>query len=156
MTASTILLQLAAIGWGVLCGGVVYEHLAIVPQWASRPPASLTMWSGPYRVKAERFWMGIHPTLILLLAASLATGWNHAGRDAVIVVLGAYLAVLAVTATWFVPELMRLTHDPSASIPPDEWRTRARRWERLSIARGVLLVALAWPLLGALAGSSAN
>ena len=156
MTVSVILLQLAAVGWGVLCGGVVYEHLAVVPQWASQPPASLAMWSGPFRVKAERFWMGIHPTLILLLAAAVATGWNGAARNPLIFVLVAYLVVLGVTAAWFVPELMRLTKDPNASIPPNEWRMRARRWERCSIVRGALLVGLAWPLFGALACSASN
>lgn len=147
---SMIVLQLAAIGWGVLCGGVVYEHLAVVPQWASQPPASLAMWTGPYRLRAERFWIGIHPVEVLLLAAALATGWNGGARVSLIVVLGGYLVVLAVTAAWFVPELMRLTQNPGAPIPPDEWRSRARRWEHLSIARGVFIVGLAWPLLSAL------
>lgn len=147
---STLLLQFAVMGWGVLCGGVVYEHLAVVPQWASQPPASLAMWSGPYRLRADRFWRGIHPIEGLLLATALATGWNDAARVSLIVVLAGYLVVLAVTAVWFVPELMRLTQDPGAPIPPDEWRSRARRWERLSIARGVFMVALAVPLLSAL------
>lgn len=150
MTASTTFLQLATIGWGILCGGVVYEHLAVVPEWASRPPESLTMWTGPHRLKAERFWIGIHPILVLLLTAALATGWNQSHRSHLLAVLASYLAILGITAAWFVPELLRLTKDPSASIPPGEWRARARRWERWSIVRGAVIVGLAWLLVSAL------
>jgi hypothetical protein len=152
MTMAEIFLRLAVLGWGVLCGGIVYEHVAVVPQWSKQPPASLAMWSGPYRVMAERFWKAIHPVVILLLAASLAAAWSTDQRSALSVVLGGYLVVIAVTAVWFVPELLKLTQDPDAPIPPDEWRARARRWERLSHARGALVIGLSWPLLGALAG----
>lgn len=150
MKASLLLLQLATAGWGILCGGVIYEHLAVVPQWASHPPDSLTMWSGQYGLKAERFWIGIHPLLLALLAAALATGWNADHRTKLLIVLGSYLAILAITALWFVPELMRLTQSPAAAIPPAEWLSRARRWERLSILRGITLFGLIWPLLQAL------
>ncbi|MFO0624113.1 MAG: hypothetical protein U0325_00735 [Polyangiales bacterium] len=151
MTTSTILLQVSAVGWGVLCGGIVYEHLAVVPQWSARPPESLTMWTGPHRVKAERFWIGIHPILIGLLAAAMITGWSDvARRTSLMVVLGTYLAALALTGVWFVPELLRLTTDPAAPIPPAEWGDRAKRWEKASIVRGVILVGMAWPLLDAL------
>ncbi len=151
MTVSTTLLQLSALFWGVLCGAMLYEHLAVVPQWARRPPESLTMWTGAYRLKAERFWMSIHPVLVSLLIGALVTGWGDGDRRmALLVVLGTYVAVLALTGVWFVPELLRLTQDPAAAIAPDAWRARARRWELASIARGVVLLGMAWPLLGAL------
>jgi hypothetical protein len=150
MTTSMILLRLAAIGWGILCGGMVYEHVAVVPQWAKQPPASLAMWSGPFRVRAERFWMSAHPPLVLLLGGALAMGWDGGARVGLSIVLGTYLAILVMTAAWFVPELLKLTQDPAAAIPHDEWLKRSRRWERLSLARGAVLLALFWPLLGAL------
>jgi hypothetical protein len=152
MNTPEIFVRLAVATWGVLCGGIVYEHLAVVPQWSKQPPESLAMWSGPYRVAAERFWKGIHPVVILSLTASLITAWSTDQRSPLIVVLGSYLAVLAVTAVWFVPELLKLTQDRSAPIPRDQWRARARRWERLSLARGALMLGLLWPLLGVLAG----
>ncbi len=151
MSTSTILLRLAIIVWGVLCGGVVYEPLAVVPQWTKQPPETLSMWNGPYGLSAKRFWIGIHPLLVLLLAAALGTGWGDEGRDSMLFVLATYLVVLVVTGVWFVPELIKLTQDSAAAIPPDQWRARARRWERLSIARGLVIVVMAWPLLDALA-----
>lgn len=152
MTVSMILLRLATIGWGVLCGGIVYEHLAIVPQWSKQPPASLSMWTGPFGVKAERFWMGIHPLVLLLLTGALVTGFGDAEQRLTLsIVIGAYVAALAATFVWFVPELLQLIRDPAAPIPPAEWRIRARRWEHMSLARAAVLIGLCWPLFGALA-----
>lgn len=153
MTLSTITLQAAALGWGVLCGAMIYEHIAVIPQWARRPPESLTMWTGEHRLRAERFWMAIHPVMLLLLGAALAAGWSDGDRrQALYLVLGGYAVVLGTTAVWYVPELMRLIRDPAAPIPADEWRRRARRWEVLSLLRGGLLLVLAWPLLGVVRG----
>jgi hypothetical protein len=104
------------------------------------------MWRGEHRLRAERFWMSIHPVLILLLAVTLATGWS----DLLAWTAGAYALVIATTAIYYVPELMRLTRDPDAPIPPAEWRARARRWELLSLVRGAVIVAAAVPLLEAL------
>jgi hypothetical protein len=152
MTIDVILLYAATLGWGVLCGAMVYEHVAVIPQWAKKPPESLAMWTGEHRVRAERFWMSIHPVLLLLLGATLATGWGDgARRELLFYALGGYAIVIATTAAWFVPELMTLTRDPKAPIPPDEWGRRARRWEALSLARGALLIVIAVPLLRALA-----
>jgi hypothetical protein len=109
------------------------------------------MWTGAYRVKAERFWMSIHPVLIVLLGASLATAWSHtARRDWLLLALGGYALVIATTAAWYVPELMKLTRDPEAPIAPADWRRRARRWELLSLLRGALVLAITFPVLRAL------
>ncbi|MCC6621445.1 MAG: hypothetical protein IT385_09320 [Deltaproteobacteria bacterium] len=151
MTASALFLQLTILGWGVLCGAMIYEHVAVIPQWARRPPESLTMWTGEHRLRAERFWMSIHPLLVVLLGVTLATGWSDAAlREPLLIVAGGYAVVIAATAAWYVPELMKLIRDPTAPIPPQRWRERARRWETLSLARGALILGLAWPLLGAL------
>jgi hypothetical protein len=154
MTTSTLFLQLATLGWGVLCGAMIYEHVAVIPQWAKRPPESLTMWTGEHRLRAERFWMTIHPVLLVLLGVALATSWSHdAQRTRVLTVAGGYALVIAATAVWYVPELMKLVRDPAAPIPPDRWRARARRWEVLSLVRGALILGLAWPLFAALRGA---
>jgi hypothetical protein len=150
MSISEVVLQVAALGWGVLCGAMIYEHVAVVPVWAKRPPESLAMWTGPHRVVAERFWMSIHPIVLLLLGAALALGWSDVDRrNLLFIVLGGYAVVLGVTFVWYVPELLTLTRDPNAPIPPAEWRRRARRWELLSLARGALILGLAFPLLRA-------
>lgn len=155
MTAASILLHVLALGWGVLCGAMIYEHVAVIPAWAKAPPVSLTMWRGEHRLRAERFWMAIHPLLLVLLGAAIATTWSaHPTRDLLLAAAGGYAVVIATTGAWYVPELMRLTRDPdSTAIPAPEWRRRARRWEVLSLVRGAGVLAIAWPILRALSGA---
>jgi len=149
MSVEGILLHVLALGWGALCGAMIYEHLAVIPAWAGSPPASLTMWRGPYRLRAERFWMLIHPTLLVLLGTSLALTWSTPStRDLLLVAAGGYALIIATTAIYYVPELMRLTRDPeSTALTADDWRRRARRWEVLSLIRGVAVLGVAWPIL---------
>lgn len=151
MSVLFVALALACLGWGILCGAVVYEHLAVIPVWTRSPPESLTMWRGDHRLRADRFWMSIHPTLLLLLGTCLALAWSGPEiRDLLLIVAGGYAFVIATTAVYYVPELLKLTRDPDAKLPPAEWQTRAKRWGLLCIPRSLLVIALAGPLLRAL------
>ncbi|MFT4086751.1 MAG: hypothetical protein QM658_06280 [Gordonia sp. (in: high G+C Gram-positive bacteria)] len=144
-----VTLYLSVLLWGILCGAVVYEHLAVIPVWASKPPESLAMWTGRYRVAAQRFWIVIHPAILVSLCASIAVNWGNPARDLVALTTVLYLVVvLAPTAVWFVPNLLRLT-DPDAALPAERWRARCKLWERLSIVRGVVVLALIVPLVAA-------
>ncbi|MFO0745889.1 MAG: hypothetical protein U1F43_09475 [Myxococcota bacterium] len=151
MNLASLILELAVLGFGIVCGAMVYEHTAIVPVWAARPPESLHMWQGPHRVRAERFWMPSHPMVVLLLAVALALHWGaSAVATRLVVVLASYVVILVITGRLFVPELMRLCRDPNAPLAPDVWRRRARRWERLSLLRGAVMLGLAVVLCDAL------
>ncbi|WP_232665033.1 hypothetical protein [Pseudonocardia sp. TRM90224] len=145
-------LGILVMGWGVVCGGILYEHVAVVPVWARRPPESLTMFRGEHRLRSERFWMTVHPLLLVLFVVALVVGWGDADvRTLVWVALGGYAAVLLVTNLWFLPELMKLVRAPDGTFQAGEWRRCSVRWERASIARGVLMVGLTVPLVAALA-----
>lgn len=144
---AAVTLYAAVALWGILCGAVVYEHVAIIPVWASNPPESLKMWSGPYRIAPQRFWIVIHHVIIVMILAALATNWNNVARNPVALTGAGYvLAVLVPTAIWFVPRLLRLI-DPDGDTPPDVWRRRSKLWERLSLVRGAIVIALIVPLL---------
>lgn len=146
-----MLLELAVLGWGVLCGAIIYEHLAIVPVWAKCPPESLTMWRGPHRVRAERLWIPLHPVVVLLLVLSFVLNWSvEPVATRILITLVGYLVILAATAVFFVPELMKLVIDEQTVIDPAVWRARSLRWERLSIARGLVAVVLGLVLFDAL------
>jgi len=151
MSIPTLVLEVAMIAWGIVCGASVYEHVAMVPVWAKAPPASLTMWQGEHRVRAERLWIPLHPVVVLLLALALGLHWSDdALRLRLGVVLACYVVVLVVTNALFIPELKRIAIMPTVQLTPDAWRRRARRWERWSLARGAVMLGLAVVLADAL------
>ncbi|HRG95322.1 MAG TPA: hypothetical protein PLR99_03665 [Polyangiaceae bacterium] len=151
MSLAFVALMATCLGWGILCGAIVYEHLAVIPVWTKKAPESLTMWRGAHRIRPERFWMGIHPVLLALLLTCIALTWSQlAVRHHLLAVAAGYALVIATTAVYYVPELMRVTRDPDAPIPVPEWDTRAKRWAMLCVPRSVLVVVLALPLFRAL------
>jgi len=98
--------------------------------------------------------MGVHPLLLLAFIATAALNWSTVElRNGVLITVAGYVVVLLVTALYYVPELMRLTGTADGGIPNVEWGRRARRWELLSILRGVFMLGLSWPLLRALAAT---
>src|SRR5688572_28825326 len=104
----TLSLVIASISFIIDIGGGTYEHLAMVPVWSSAAPASLTMFQGPYAIAAQNFWIPIHPVTISLLTVALLLNWKTDRRNYIAVTLTGYLLVLAITAVYFVPELMSI------------------------------------------------
>ncbi len=143
----TISLVLAAISFVSVIGGAVYEHLAVVPVWASAVPASLTMFQGEYALAAGRFWIPIHPVTLVLLVAALILNWRTERRGHIIATIAGYAAVLAITTVWFVPELMAITQSAYAQTIDPNLTQRAQTWETYSLIRLAFLIILAINLL---------
>ena len=143
----TLLLILGCITYIIVIGGATYEHAAVVPVWTSAVPASLTMFQGEYGLAAANFWIPVHPVTIVLLVTALIANWRTPRRPYILATLVGYVAILAVTFVYFVPELMAITQSPyGAFIDPDLTR-RAKRWELLSLIRLGCLIVLALILL---------
>ncbi len=153
MDFKNLLYSLACMAFTVVIGGAVYEHAAVVPQWSAAPPQSLSMFQGDYGLKAETFWIWIHPVTLLLLFATLATSWKSARRNAVLTTLGGYLLVLAVTATVFVPELIAITTTSFSETVDADLVARASWWETASQIRMVFLMGLGLVLFNGLTKS---
>jgi hypothetical protein len=143
----TILLILASISFIIIIGGATYEHVAVVPIWKIAPPASLTMFQGEYGLYPGNFWMSIHPITLVLLIAALIANWKTAGRKYIVIPLAGYVAILIITAIYFVPELMSITGTPYQPVADSGLVARAALWEKLSLIRGVLLIGAAATLL---------
>ena len=145
----TLLLILGCISFIVVMGGATYEHVGIVPVWTSAVPASLAMFQGEYGIVPWHFWIPIHPITVSLLVIALIANWRTPRRNYIIAGLGGYIAVLAATFTYFVPELFALMGTTySATIDPKLTR-RANVWETLSLVRlGVIFVIAVVLLLG--------
>jgi hypothetical protein len=119
----------------IIIGGAVYEHLAVVPKWSAAPPESLSMFQGKYGLNPGVFWMLIHPVTLLLFLVTIIFNWRSRSMKNLMFSFVGYLAVLAVTASYFVPELMEITNTPYAISVDANLVERAKMWELLSIVR---------------------
>lgn len=148
---NTVALMLSIVFWGTLLGGIAYSHLVYFPVYLSDLPDSATLVNGPYALNEGKFWMTIHPLLILSLIVSLILNWRVKPRRKLIAIsFIAYIVVLAVSALYFIPELFAFARSPQSGMAPAEWSVRAHRWEVLSWLRGSICYAFFVPLLLAL------
>lgn len=88
------------------------------------------------------------------MTAALLLNWRTERRMFILTTLGFYVAILAVTAVYFVPELMALTQTAYSTSIDGELTRRANLWEMLSLLRLALLVVLAFALLWGLSKPS--
>jgi len=150
----TYTLMISVLLWGVLLGGVVYSHMVFFPVYLSNLPDSAAVVNGPYGLNEARFWLTIHPLLVLSLVVALIANWRERTKRFLIgSTLIVYLVVLVVSALFFVPELIAFHDSP---ITAGDWQPRADRWWNLSLLRGTTLFIFAIPLLFARARSEAS
>lgn len=150
---NNLLYSLASVCFCIVIGGAVYEHMIVVPEWSAAPPLSLSMFEGKYGLKPESFWKLVHPVTTLLLGASIILNRKTARRNHLLLVFTFYLVILAITAIYFVPELLSITSTPFSSSIDAELTARAKTWELLSLIRLAVLLCLAIYLLLGLAKS---
>lgn len=144
-------LMLSIILWGTLLGGIAYSHLIFFPVYLSALPESAVVVTGTYGLHEAKFWMLIHPLLILSLAATLALNWRSSARRYLILVsFVVYLAIIVVSAIYFIPELIAFERSAGSGVAASEWLARGQRWQRLSWVRGAAMYAAIIPLLFAL------
>ncbi|SKB71484.1 hypothetical protein [Dyadobacter psychrophilus] len=141
---------MASIAFISIIGAAIYEHAAVVPVWSIAPPRSLSMFQGEYGIKPINFWMPVHPVTVLLLAAALMANWKEQRRKQILIVLCCYLLILAITATYFVPELIAITTSAYSAAVSGDLAARASTWEMLSLLRLSVLLILAATLLRSL------
>jgi len=153
-TFRTVILILASISFIVVMGGAVYEHVGIVPVWASAAPASLAMFQGEYPIAPFRFWIPIHPITFGLLLLSLILNWGTVRRNYILTVIVGYAFVLLATFFWFVPQLMSIIGTAYSTGIDAELTQRAQSWEFWSQVRLGSIFVLAFILLFGLSKSA--
>jgi hypothetical protein len=95
----TYSLFLAVILWGTLLGGITYSHIVYFPVYLSALPDSAVVVNGPYGLHEARFWMTIHPLLILSLIAALVLNWKFRLRRKLILIRYATILPLLLALT---------------------------------------------------------
>lgn len=144
----TYALFLAVIFWGTLLGGITYSHLVYFPVYLSALPDSAVVVNGTYGLSEERFWLTIHPLLILSLILALGLNWSFKSRrNLILTSFATYGAILIVSTAYFIPELMAFQNSPQSGLSAAEWLARGDRWQRLSWIRGAVCYAALLPLL---------
>ena len=147
----TYSLFLVVILWGTLLGGITYSHLVYFPVYLSALPDSAVVVTGPYGLHESRFWLTVHPLVILSLILALILNWKfRARRKLILITFAIYAVVLVVTQLYFLPELFAFERSANSGVSPAEWFSRGQRWQRLSWIRGVIMYAAILPLLLAL------
>ena len=148
----TYALMLTILLWGVLLGGVVYSHMVFFPVFLSDLPASSAVVKGVYGLDESRFWMTLHPLLIISLIVSLIANWrDEARRRLIAMTFSVYVTAIIVTFWYFVPQLMAFASSAQEVFPESYWDGRASLWFTLSTIRGIILFIFILPLLFALA-----
>jgi hypothetical protein len=145
-----LLLILASICFIIIVGAATYEHLAVIPQWSAAPPSSFSLFNGKYPLRAQYFWIPVHPVTVLLMAGALITNWKNSRKKNILTVFIGYLAILVITYVYFVPQLMTFMETPYQDTVDEALLAKASMWETLSLIRLVVLFVLSYILLSAL------
>lgn len=153
--ARTASLYVAVFFWANIVGAITYAHIAFFSSYMVNLPESTLLVNERYGIRDENFWMMIHPLAIVSTLAALVLNWKQRARKRLIAATAfTYLVVIAVTAIYFVPELVEFSE--SAQMPEvtaQQWLERGRTWQYASWIRGLcmytgfvlLLVALRKP-----------
>lgn len=141
-----VIYSLLCLSFSLEIGAGAYEHLAILPQTFSAPPASLSMYQGVYALNAAAFWSKIHPITLLLFITSFFLYRKSERRKNILIALIGYLFML-VTFIYFVPELLDIIGTKYAVTIDKELVNRGAVWLKLSWLRLITLVSLAIVLL---------
>jgi hypothetical protein len=116
------ILGLTAIVAAATLGGSLYEYIVVDPVWPRRPEIVSPRRGGLSR---KRFWIVIHGTFELLLAASLVTAWPVPEvRHFLLIALASHGAMRIWSAFDFIPKALAFERMEPKEISQES----ARRW----------------------------
>ena len=137
---SQLFFFIAIIVWATLVGAIVYSHMVFFSAYLTHLPASTALLKGDYGLHDEKFWMMIHPVLIIALVLTLLLNWKQAERRKyILIAMGIYAAAIISTFLYFVPELKNFAASDQSTISAADWLERGNRWQYLSWTRGVFM-----------------
>ncbi|MDB5109361.1 MAG: hypothetical protein JWR67_475 [Mucilaginibacter sp.] len=128
-----------AIGCAVLIFIVgSYERIYRMPKWFENPPQSFGL-IAPQTKKATIFWIPVQLLFIVALIIAIITNWEL--RDVrlyLILALGCFIAVAALTGAYFVKEILIFSKMPATTPATPQLQKRAQQWLKWTTVRNVL------------------
>jgi hypothetical protein len=123
----------ALISTSALTGAALYEESVLDTAWPRKPDLVRPIEGGANR---KRFWVPADLVAIVSLLTATWAAWPVSDtRHAVLVGVGLYAINVVVSATYFVPELLRVER---TGTPPDD--PSSRSWVRRNRWRGAILI----------------
>lgn len=147
-------LILASIGFIVVLGAAIYEHVNVVPRMSAAPPMSLSMFSGQYGLETSSFWIPVHPINLVFFIIALIANWKTERKQRILTVFLSYVGILLITGIYFVPTLLSIINTPYQLMVDEALRSKVVLWERLSLVRMCFIFILAAMLLSSLSLSN--
>lgn len=115
--------------FGVVNGGGLYEEMIVAPVWSASPPESLALIQPPDGLTLTNFWIPFHIAANIFLIIALVMNWKEKKRRTyLLVVLGLYAIIRAVTFAYFAPEIMAFENTPAQGPFSPELAARAELW----------------------------
>jgi hypothetical protein len=134
-------------------GGGLYEHMVLMPLWASSPPPSFAIIHAGTGVPLQNFWVPVHVAITVFLLLSLVLAWREKkARLFLFIGLASYLLMRVWSIYFFIPEMLSFQKVPLDSPPSEELMARVAQWTTLTWYREPLdalsflsfLLALYW------------
>jgi hypothetical protein len=141
MTLDTILIQLALLGLALLLGASAYESVVMAPNYERDIPSSLELARQflKRRTPAHYFRIVAPATLVLLVAALIASWSLPRPRSSLLAGLVALVVADAITFAFHYPRLAVMFTAPLAD-DPGKLRKASREWAVGNVVRVALLI----------------
>lgn len=138
MTLSSLSLLAATITLSIIFIAGVRERVVNIPKWFSNPPASFEL-IRQQAPAAQRFWIPVQIVFLVTLILSLSTNWKYKDvRLMMILGTSAFLVVIALTAAFYVKEIMAFSKMPVDAPATESLLKRADTWYSTTVSRNII------------------
>lgn len=138
MTISNLSLFAATITLTIIFVAGVRERVVNIPRWFSNPPASFEL-IRQQAPAATRFWIPVQLTFLVTLTLAFITNWKyHDVRLMMILGTTAFLIVIALTAAFYVKEIMAFSKMPADAPVTKDLLKRAHIWYSTTVSRNII------------------
>ncbi|GEM_PF-903740 len=138
------ILTIALITFSAVVGGMFYQLVVEVPNWAADIPGSLQAYREFFQVTHAGFYFQVLvPLTILCLVGATILLWNRPKSTNLwmLAVLGGVIFTEAFTLIYFLPRIMVLFLNPLDGASTDQLTAASAQWQAANYLRMVIVLA---------------